>query len=155
MKQAFEILLLKLKELHEFLENFYQSISCTDIAKNNYALRNTASVLCLEEKRYRIIYENIINELKEKEIESISDQVLAKVDFFLITLKQSSNSYGIYNAKQLMAQAIDSVNKQVFLLKQILELIKEEMNNLYIEEIFHSLIQKEEKYIENLKPFLI
>lgn len=153
MKEPILSLLHKLRDLEEYLEDFYRNLSQNEKIKENIALKNTASILALEEKRHAALYQELIKQAEAGETVPVEHEILSRTDYFLITIKQSVSGYGILSAGQLIAMAIDWENKQIFLMNQILDMLKEEAAPDYILEVFSVLLQEEKRHYENLQPF--
>ncbi len=153
MKNTIVILLYKLLELEISLEEFYENLVLNDFVNSNFALKNTAVILAAEEKKHVDIYRQFVKQAELKEEIIIADSIMGQVDYFLINLRHSINSYGIVTAGQLIAKAIDNENKQIFLITQIMELLKIETMPLFLQEMFAFLLKEEQKHLANLMPF--
>jgi hypothetical protein len=153
MKEPILSLLHKLRDLEEYLEDFYRNLSQNEKIKENVALRNTASIFALEEKRHAQLYQELISKAEGEETIFVDHEILSRTDYFLITIKQSVSGYGILSAGQLIAMAIDWENKQIFLINQILDMLKMKAAPDYIMEVFSVLLQEEKRHYENLQPF--
>ncbi len=153
MKEPILSLLHNLRDLEEYLEEFYRNFSQNEKIKENIALKNTASILALEEKRHAKLYQELIKQAEAGETVLVDQELLTRTDYFLITIKQSVSSYGILSAGQLIAMAIDWENKQIFLINQILDMLNQEAAPDYILEVFSVLLQEEKRHYENLQPF--
>ncbi|BCJ93420.1 hypothetical protein acsn021_09890 [Anaerocolumna cellulosilytica] len=153
MNHTIKTLLVRILDLENFFESFYRNLALSQEAQKDYALKNTAAILSLEEKRHGEVCQELINkDVGAKHL--ISDDILSQVEYFLITLKQSANSYGILTAKQLIAHAIDSENRQITLLNRILELLRKDNIDSSLEEVFVYLLEEESKHVNNLQVFL-
>ncbi len=153
MKNTIVILLYKLFELEISLEEFYENLSQSEIAGTNFALKNTAGILAVEEKKHVDLYRQLVKEAELKEEFIIIDEIMGQIDYFLINLKQSINGYGIINAGQLIAKAIDNENRQISLISKITDLFKNETPPAFINEIFTFLLNEEQQHLANLIPF--
>lgn len=153
MKNTFVILLYKLFELKIMLQEFYENLSLNDLVRNNFALNNTARILALEEKKHVDLYRQFVKKSEMSAEYIISDDIMGQVDFYLINLKQSISSYGIVTAGQLIAKAIDTQNKQIFLITRTQEGLNKEMLPQFAGEILNSLLMEEQKHLNNLLPF--
>lgn len=146
-------LLEKLLDFHIFLENFYDSLLKNELILNDYALKNTAVVLKSLETKHCVLYLETIKEYETLKT-PVSGNVITEVDFSLITLKQSLNSYGILNSKQMIANAIDCENKQIFLLSKIIDMLSMEIQEKESIEVMRMLKREEENNLEILNPFI-
>jgi hypothetical protein len=153
MKNTIVILLYKLFELEICLEEFYENLSQSEIAGKNFALKNTAGILAVEEKKHVDVYRKLVKETELKEEFIINDDIMGQIDYFLINLKQSINGYGITAGGQLIAKAIDYENKLIFLMSQITALLKKVTPPSFINEIFTFLLKEEQQHLANLMPF--
>lgn len=153
MKYTVKTLLVKILDLEFFFESFYRNLALSQEAQNNFALKNTAVILSMEEKRHGEVCQELIDKNVGEE-HPVTDELLSQVDYLLITLKQSSNSYGILDAKQLIAHAIDSENRQITLFNRILELLKKDKADSSIVKVFNYLLEEETKHVNNLQAFL-
>lgn len=153
MKEPILSLLQKLQDLEEFISDFYKNLSQNDRIKENITLKNTASILAIEEKRHEKLLQDLIGKLDNVEAVIVDKELLARADYYLVTMKQALSSFGILTANQLIALAIDWENKQVFLLSQILDMLREEEAPEYIQEAFQLLFDEEKKHYENLMPY--
>jgi hypothetical protein len=153
MNHTIKTLLVRILDLENFFESFYRNLALSQEAQKDFALKNTAAILSLEEKRHG----EVCQELVDKDVGEdcvITDEILSQVDYLLITLKQSASSYGILNAKQLIAHAIDSENRQITLLNRVLELLRKDNIDSSLEEVFEYLLEEEVKHVNNLQIFL-
>lgn len=153
MKNTIVILLYKLFELEISLEEFYENLSQGEIAGTNFALKNTAGILAVEEKKHVSLYRQLVKETELKEEFIIIDEIMGQIDYFLINLKQSINGYGIITAGQLIAKAIDNENRQISLISKIIDLLKNATPPVFINEIFTFLLNEEQQHLANLIPF--
>lgn len=152
MKNTFVILLYKLFEMKIFLEEFYENLFLSDTVNNNFALKNTASILASEEKKQLEFYRQCVKKSELGENYIIEDDVMSQIEFYLINLKQTAGSYGIGTAGQLIAKAIDNQNKLLFLITRIKELLKPDTDSL-MGNILNALLLEEQKHLNNLLPF--
>lgn len=146
-------LIEKLLDFHIFLEGFYEGQLKNEIVTSNFSLRNTAMILKTLETKQCEEYKKTIEVCPIKET-PVSDTILSEVDFFLITLKQSLSSYGIFQAKQLIANAIDCENKQIFLLSKIIDMLSNEAHESHVLEVMRNLLKSEENRLQMLTPFI-
>ncbi|MDF2801538.1 MAG: hypothetical protein K0S61_1441 [Anaerocolumna sp.] len=143
----------KLLDFHIYFEGFYESLLKNKLIIDDYALKNTAAILkSLESKHCKLYRETIESYPKYKT--PVSSNIISEVDFSLITLKQSLNSYGIMNPKQMLANAIDYENKQIFLLSKIIDMLKVEIQENDPIDIMEMLKREEENNLELINPFM-
>lgn len=152
MNNTFVILLYKLFELEIMREEFYGNLSASVLSESNYAFKNTAKILAAEEKKRVDSYRKAVKKSEAEEEYVIDNGVMGEVEYALINLKQSISSYGIITAGQLIAKAIDTQNKQIFLITHILDLLNEKRPS-FATEILNTLLQEEQKHLKNLMPF--
>jgi hypothetical protein len=151
MNNTFVILLYKIFELEILREEFYGNLSVSVLADSNYAFRNTAKILASEEKKHVDSYRKAVKKSEAEQEYSIDDGVMGEIEYSIINLKQSISSYGIVTAGQLIAKAIDTQNKQIFLITHILNLLDERPS--FVTEILNTLLEVEQKHLKNLMPF--
>ncbi len=154
MKNSIIIILYKLLEAEIFLEDFYGKFAHSDFVKNIYALKNTAIILTDVENKHAQVFKRLIEETESKKTVILDENIMAEVDYILVNLKQSMNSYGITTAGQLIAKAVDNENKHIFLMSHIIKLLKKETSVSYIKELFVFLLEEEQRHLANLRPFL-
>ncbi|WFR56259.1 hypothetical protein QA584_21980 [Anaerocolumna sp. AGMB13025] len=152
MNNTFVILLYKLFELEIMREEFYGNLSASVLSESNYAFKNTAKILAAEEKKRVDSYRKAVKKSEAEEEYVIDNGIMGEVEYALINLKQSISSYGIITAGQLIAKAIDTQNKQIFLITHILDLLNEKRPS-FATEILNTLLQEEQKHLKNLMPF--
>lgn len=153
MENTFVILLYKLFELKIMLEDFYKNLTINGSEIYNYALKNTAAILAAEGKKQIDSCRKIVKKSEQEEEYIINNDIMGQLDFNIIKLKQSLTSYGISTAGQLIAKAIDIENKQIFILTQIIDMLKSHTPPEFIEESLTVLLKEEQKYLSNLLPF--
>ncbi|MFV0341718.1 MAG: hypothetical protein ACK5JH_02340 [Anaerocolumna sp.] len=146
-------LIEKLLDYHMYLEGFYDTLLKSNHIVEDYALKNTALVLKSLENKHCVFYKETLASYSNRDA-SVSDKILSEVDFNLINLKQSLNSYGIVNAKQMIANAIDCENKQIFLLSKITDMLEIEGQDEGVVIIMRLLKKEEENNLELLQPFI-
>lgn len=153
MNNTITIVLEKLLDFHVFMEGFYDSLLKAEHILGNYAMKNTAVILKSLETKHCGLYRKSI-EINSRYKTPVSGNILSEVDFSLITLKQSLNSYGIMDAKQMIANAIDCENKQIFLLGKIIDMISQEIQENEPIEVMKMLKEEEESNLRLLTPFI-
>lgn len=153
MNGTIVILMEKLLDFHIFLEGFYDSLLKNELILNDYALKNTAAILKSLESKHCNLYRETINSYANNKA-PVSGNILSEVDFSLITLKQSLNTYGIMNSKQMIANAIDCENKQIFLLSKIIDMLSMEFQEKDPIAVMEILKREEEHNLSLLNPFI-
>ncbi len=143
----------KLLDFHIFFEGFYENLLKSKLIIDDYALKNTAAILKSLESKHCELYRETIHSYSKNNI-PVSDNILSEVDFFLITLKQSLSSYGIMNGKQMIANAIDYENKQIFLLSKIIDMLAIEKPDNDSVTLMEMLKKEEENNLALLNPFI-
>lgn len=146
-------LMEKLLDFHIFFEGFYENRLKNKLMIDDYALKNTAAILKSLESKHCELYRETMNSYSKYDI-PISENIMSEVDFFLITLKQSLSGYGIMNAKQMIANAIDYENKQIFLLSKIIDMLKIEIQENEPIALIEMLKKAEENNLALLNPFI-
>ncbi len=153
MSGTIVILMEKLLDFHIFFEGFYENLLKSKLIIDDYALKNTAAILKSLESKHCELYRETIHSYSKNNI-PVSDNILSEVDFFLITLKQSLSSYGIMNGKQMIANAIDYENKQIFLLSKIIDMLAIEKPDNDSVTLMEMLKKEEENNLALLNPFI-
>lgn len=153
MNNTITIVVEKLLDFHAFLEGFYDSLLKAEHISENYALKNAAVVLKSLETKHCALYRETIETYSGYKT-PVSGNIISEVDFSLITLKQSLNSYGIMNAKQMIANAIDCENKQIFLLGKIIDMLSLEIEENEPIAVMKMLKEEEENNLKILEPFI-
>ncbi|TCK92464.1 rubrerythrin [Natranaerovirga hydrolytica] len=154
MNELLVLLLEKLMYLEDSFSKLYESISNTKDIKDPY-LKNTAKVLMREEQRHSTTYKNLITELKNDDLK-INTNIIEQAEYNIIMLKRSMNILSLKDSKELITLAIDFENKNIYILEEILLILKEdqENNNEKTIKIFESLLKEEQNHLKNLNMFL-
>lgn len=147
-------LLMKLQDFEHYSESFYTRLSRDQRVDQNFALKNTAVILAAEENRHAHLFQELLDGITDEITIPLDKELVGEVDYFLIMLKQSVLEYGIMSARQLIAQAVDCENKQVFLITKILNTLELQPGTEKLRIVFQQILKEEQQHVQNLQPFL-
>ncbi|WP_132252504.1 hypothetical protein [Natranaerovirga pectinivora] len=153
MNVSVVLLFEQLRTLEECFALLYKSLS--ELEENSKALQNISKVLMREEERHITLYENLMAEYKNKNTIMINKDILVRVEYNIIMLKQGMNLNTLNSPKELISLAINYENKSAFLLQEIMTFLKENTNEAKdLFAVFEILLAEEKKHADNLSIFL-
>ena len=153
MKVSVQLLFEELKVLEECFTLLYKNLSEQEL--NSKELQNISRVLMREEERHIALYENLIEEYKKKNTVMISKDILTRVEYNSIMLKQAMNVNTLNSPQELISRAINYENKSAYLLKEIIVFLEKNKNEYRtLITIFEKLLAEEKKHANNLSIFI-